>query len=89
MVRTERNGKKEQNEELLFEDIKNNGYYMETIKTRKKSFVSRILLPLFVCILCITLSVCATALSVFYVRKINQPDTDLLFLSNPTDPRAC
>jgi S1-C subfamily serine protease len=86
MVRTERNGKKEQNEELLFEDIKNNGYYMETIKTRKKSFVSRILLPLFVCILCITLSVCATALTVFYVRKINQPDTDLLFLSNPTDP---
>ena len=83
MVKSRRSNRSDKNNDLLRNDIKNNGYYTETIKTQKKSFVSRIILPLFICILCITLSVCAAALTVFYVRKINQPDTDLLFINNP------
>lgn len=70
-------------ERELSEDkiINNNGYYTETIKSQKKSFVSRILVPVFICLLCLALSISACTLTLFYVRKINQLDTDFPFLN--------
>ncbi|MFA5340990.1 MAG: S1C family serine protease [Clostridia bacterium] len=60
---------------------KSNGYYMETIKSQKKSFLSRILVPLFISILCLTLSISACVLTIYYVNKIKQIDIELPFVN--------
>ncbi|MFA7672873.1 MAG: S1C family serine protease [Clostridia bacterium] len=49
----------------------NHGCYTETIKKQKKSFVERILVPFFVCLLCLALSICACAFTVAYVFNRN------------------
>lgn len=59
------------------EQGKNNGFYMETIKSQKKSFASRVLMPIFICILCLVLSVCACAITVSYVIRMNSIQSEL------------
>ena len=82
MVKSKKISESDKNKEASSEEMtKNNGYYVETIKTQKKSFVSRILVPVFICLLCLALSVCACALTVFYVKRLNQLDTELPFIN--------
>lgn len=49
----------------------NHGCYTETIIKQKKSFIERILVPFFVCLLCLALSICACAFTVAYVLNRN------------------
>ena len=50
MVKSKKISESDKNKEASSEEMtKNNGYYVETIKTQKKSFVSRILVPVFMC----------------------------------------
>lgn len=53
------------------DDDENHGCYTETIKKQKRSFLERILVPFFVCLLCLALSICACAFTVAYVLNRN------------------
>ncbi|MDD3094308.1 MAG: hypothetical protein PHV04_09310, partial [Clostridia bacterium] len=56
---------------------KSNGFYMETIKSQKKSFASRVLVPLFVCFLCLVVAASVCVITVVAVMKINSIQTEL------------
>jgi len=67
---------------------KSNGFYMETIKSQKKSFASRVLVPLFVCFLCLVVAASVCVITVVAVMKINSIQTELPFLNLSTQSPA-
>ncbi len=68
------------------QNIRSNGFYTETI-INKKGFMSRFVVPFFVTLLCIVLSVCIIIITMILVKRYHNPDLKFPIIDLLEEPK--